>query len=148
MVDKTRAHSADLRKGRWSGNSQIYHITSCTLDRSPIFADFDHARNLIRILQEESRRGSCTTLAFVVMPDHFHWLMQLENDRLSCVVGRVKSLAARKIGKPIWQPGFYDHGLRREEDLRQTARYIIMNPVRAGLVERVGLYPHWYAIWI
>jgi len=28
------------------------------------------------------------------------------------------------------------------------ARYIVMNPKRAGLVERVGDYPHWDAIWL
>jgi len=148
MANKNRASASALRKGRWSAKNQIYLITSCTLDRLQVFADFNHARKLIKILKEESIRGSCNTLAFVVMPDHFHWLMQLENGELSHIVGRVKSLVAREVGKPIWQDGFHDHGLRSEEDLRAIARYIIMNPVRAGLVDRAGLYPHWDAIWI
>lgn len=38
--------------------------------------------------------------------------------------------------------------MRREDDLRAAARYIIMNPVRAGLVEKVGDYPLWDAIWL
>jgi hypothetical protein len=28
------------------------------------------------------------------------------------------------------------------------ARYVVANPVRAGLVQRVGQYPHWDAIWL
>ena len=49
---------------------------------------------------------------------------------------------------PIWQKGYYDHGLRREEDLRTTARYIVANPLRAGIVKRLADYPHWDAIWL
>ena len=46
------------------------------------------------------------------------------------------------------QDGYHDHALRQEEDLRAVARYIIANPVRAGLVERIGDYPHWDAAWL
>ena len=43
---------------------------------------------------------------------------------------------------------FHDHALRANEDLRQAARYVIANPIRAGLVRRVGDYPFWNAIWV
>ena len=35
---------------------------------------------------------------------------------------------------PLWQPGFYDRALRREDDRKAVARYILTNPLRAGLV--------------
>jgi hypothetical protein len=56
----------------------------------------------------------------------------------------------RQIGRTgsIWQEGFHDHAIRREERLRDTARYIIANPVRAGLAKSVRDYPHWYAAWV
>jgi len=53
-----------------------------------------------------------------------------------------------KEGHSVWQDGFHDHALRREEDLKEVARYIIANPVRAGLVTRVGDYPLWDACWL
>jgi len=53
----------------------------------------------------------------------------------------------RQANGEVWQEGFHDHALRREEDLQATARYIIGNPVRAGLVPSVRDYPHWDAIW-
>lgn len=143
-----RAHAADLRKGRWSVIDQIYHITSCTLERKPIFENLYAARTLIRTLRAESNYSNSITLAFVVMPDHFHWLMQLGDADLSKIVGRVKSLVARRVGKTIWQSGYYDHAVRKEEDLRVIARYIITNPVRAGLVDNIDQYPHWDAIWM
>ena len=70
------------------------------------------------------------------------------------IVNLMKSFSARRINhlrgrrSPVWQRGFHDHGIRTGEDLAATARYIVANPLRAGLVERVGDYPHWDAIWL
>ncbi len=41
-----------------------------------------------------------------------------------------------------------DHALRKDEDLVHLARYVVANPVRAGLVERLGDYPLWDAQWV
>ena len=80
-------HARDLRKGRYSQAGQIYLITTVTRDRQPVFGNFQAARILIRALREEQNLGRADTLAFVVMPDHLHWLMTLgENAALSVVV--------------------------------------------------------------
>ena len=49
---------------------------------------------------------------------------------------------------PIWQKGYHDRAVRSEEDLRNVARYIVANPLRAGLVKRLGDYPFWDAAWL
>ncbi|MGH8412134.1 MAG: REP-associated tyrosine transposase, partial [Pseudomonas sp.] len=38
--------------------------------------------------------------------------------------------------------------IRRDEDLPAVARYIVANPLRAGLVEKIGDYPLWDAVWL
>jgi REP element-mobilizing transposase RayT len=38
------------------------------------------------------------------------------------------------IGNKLWQPGYYEHVLRKEEDTNEVLRYILNNPVRKGLV--------------
>ena len=48
----------------------------------------------------------------------------------------------------VWQPGFHDRALRKNEDLVTASRYIVANPVRAGLVEHIADYPHWDAVWL
>ena len=57
---------------------------------------------------------------------------------------------SREIGRKgrFWAPGFHDHALRREEDVKCTALYIVGNPLRAGLVERVADYRYWNADWL
>ncbi len=143
-------HSRDLRRGRFSEPERIYLITTVTRDRKPVFRDLWAGRALVRVLGEIQHRSMADTLAFVVMPDHLHWLMQLGMERdLSGIVAAVKSLSARRIaGRSLWQPGFHDHAIREEEDLAGMARYIVANPLRAGLVRRVADYPHWDAIWL
>ena len=142
-------HARNLRKGRVSLEGQVYLITAVTRDRQPIFSRFSAARLVIRALREEQRLGRADTLAFVVMPDHLHWLMQLRpGAHLSGVVRAVKSVSAHELGQHAWQRGFHDHALRAEEDIRGVARYVVSNPLRAGLVDRLGDYPHWDAIWL
>ncbi|EGH20668.1 hypothetical protein PSYMO_03873 [Pseudomonas amygdali pv. mori str. 301020] len=88
------------------------------------------------------------------MPDHIHWLLQLNSYSLSRVVQRVKSKSAITINRasgcsgPFWQSGFHDVSIRTEESLLNFARYIVANPVRAGLVKSVRDYPLWDAIWL
>jgi hypothetical protein len=48
----------------------------------------------------------------------------------------------------VWQKGFYDRALRSDEDVAAVARYIVANPLRAGLVDSVREYPFWDAIWV
>ena len=149
------SHSRNLRKGRVSECGRGYLITSVTNNRLPLFADFHLARLAIRELHACDEAGLCITLAFVLMPDHLHWLFQLTDSTLPLLMGRFKSLSATAInqsrnlsGKAIWQVGFHDHGIRDGEDFRELARYIVYNLVRAGLATSVREYSHWDATWL
>lgn len=149
-------HARDLRKGRWSGARQAYLITTVTHRRARYFEDPACARAVIRAMRCAAEQGLAHTHTFVVMPDHMHWLMSLGGDiGLSATVARVKGESARRInaalertGYPVWQRGFHDHALRKDEDMREIARYVVTNPLRAGLVAHLGDYPWWDAEWL
>jgi REP element-mobilizing transposase RayT len=145
-------HGRRLRKGRVSIAGQSYLVTFTTHQRVCLFERLEPARVMVRALNEAPE---VTTWCFVVMPDHVHWLLQLSGERpLTRVVQSVKSLATKSIKtrdprvSQVWQRGFHDHAIRSQEALREIARYVIMNPVRARLVARVSDYPHWDAMWI
>ena len=142
-------HANLLRKGRHSQENGVYLISTVTAHRRPIFADFFAARTLVQLIHHPDLTSRTQTLAYVVMPDHLHWLLQLGNtDPLSQCVQRLKSKSAKALNPELWQKGFHDRAVRKEEDLPAIARYVVANPVRAGLVSRVGAYPHWDAIWV
>jgi len=149
----TKPKSHRLRIGRFSESNRIYLITTVTHRRKPVFQNFYLGRLLVQILRAEHPRTE--TLAYVVMPDHLHWLIQLKAiASLSKTVASIKSISAHRINQKlnqhgrVWQPGFHDHAIRKEEDIKAIARYVIANPVRAQLVENIGGYPLWDAIWI
>lgn len=108
---------------------------------------------------DEMRRldgeGWVSSMAWVLMPDHLHWMFALGVERgLGEVIKTLKARSAQRANRfagmsgPLWQRAFHDHALREEKEILPTARYIIANPLRAGLVERVGDYPHWDAVWL
>ncbi len=147
-------HSQTLRHGRHSAQGQSYLLTTNTSQRQPIFADLHCARALIRNMRRCTQAGMLDSLAWVVMPDHLHWLITLQTAQLHQLMRSLKagtSMDLHRSGQhhgPVWQSGFHDHALRREEDIRAIARYIVANPLRAGLCARVTDYPHWDAIWL
>ena len=144
-----------LIKGRHSLQNQVYCITTVTRNRLPLFRDFTTARLLVGELRNMHEHGQVVSLAWVIMPDHLHWMIQLKESWHLCgVVKALKARSARSINRyfcqrgSLWQRAYYDRAARRDEDIRQIARYIVANPLRAGLVDRVGDYPHWDCIWM
>ena len=144
-----------LRHGRVSMPGQVYFITTVTHEREPLFRDFARARLVVGELRRLNDCALVTSLAWVVMPDHLHWLLALGHSHsISIVAKMLKGRTATAINRgsarrgPVWQRAYYDHALRRDEDLAGVARYLVANPLRAGLVEKLGDYPHWDAVWL
>lgn len=139
-----------LRKGRFSEPGRAYLVTTVTQGRLRVFADWRAGTTVARELAVAPVR----TLAWVLMPDHLHWLLILDEAELGTVVRGLKSRSARAVNQALgrtgtlWQKGYHDHAVRGEEDLRALARYVVANPLRAGLVERIGDYPLWDAVWL
>ena len=108
-----------LRRGRYSHYNQVYCVTTVTRGRRALFTDITTARSLVRELRCLHDDGHVVSLAWVVMPDHLHWMIQL-NERwsLSRVVKTLKARSALAINRhlclqgSLWQRAFYDHAAR------------------------------------
>lgn len=147
--------SQALRRNRHSQQGRAYLLTAVCASRAPRFGRHHVARVGCNTLITAFNKPDAHLLAWVLMPDHLHMLVQLGAAMtLPALVQRVKSLMARNCNHAdratgrFWQAGYHDRALRRDHDLRQAARYIIANPLRAGLVTRVGDYPYWDAVWL
>ncbi|TNF83004.1 transposase [Pseudomonas sp. ICMP22404] len=149
-----RPDSHRLRRGRCSEQGRGYLVTAVIHRRRPIFADWKVGRLLVAEFKRAHDSGQVNSLAWVVMPDHFHWLVQINNTPLSRVIGATKARCTHSVNSrtgasdPLWQSSFHDHALRDNKDIQPFARYIIAHPVRAGLVSRIGDYPLRDAIWL
>lgn len=138
----------DLRRGRYSAVGQEYLVTTVCARRQPLLREPHAAEALVQQLRRLQMTRQANWMAWVVMPDHLHALLSLTGDlSLSRVMQRVKGRSSRALGGGVWQPGFHDHALRAEEDRIAIARYVVANPVRAGLVRSLRDYPYWYCSW-
>ena len=111
-----------------------------------MFADRAFAAGCVEDLREIADRSGSSVLAYCLMPDHVHLLVGVDRLPLPAFVQRFKSLTARRwIARyseaSFWQRGYYERALRRSDDQRAAAVYILENPVRAGLVDERSEYP-------
>ena len=149
-----RAEANLLRRGRFSEPGRLYVLTTVTQLRKPLFQDLRAARLVINELRQSERHGACRSLAWVLMPDNLHWLVELQGATLSSLMRQFKSRSGMALCKAgitpgrVWQRGFHDRALRKQTDVRKVARYIIANPLRASLVKQIGDYSHWDAVWL
>ena len=136
-----------LSKQHYIGR-RAYFLTLCTCDRIPYFRPRRIARWLLESLQQTAAQKSFTVRAYCLMPDHLHLLLQGDSAS-SDLLSFVRTLKHKttfyfrvRTAKTLWQISFFDHVLRTAEDFSKTAEYILLNPVRAGLVQRAEDYPY------
>ena len=124
-----------------------YFLTICTENRRRAFDDVIFGEWAAAQLLQWARRRGFAVIAYCLMPDHAHLVLQGLNE-----AANLKSLilswntrtayAWREAnGTRLWQCGYYDHVLRDGENFLAVARYVLVNPVRAGLVQLAADYP-------
>ena len=114
-------------------------MTFCTTERRKVLANAT-VQAALQSFAERGRERGVEVGRYVIMPDHVHMFVAGGRDfDLASWVRLLKSA----LGKPgLWQRGFFDHLLRREESYAEKWEYVRQNPVRAGLVKRVEDWPY------
>lgn len=78
--------------------------------------------------------------AWCVMPNHVHVVLSA-NDRLDGIVHSWKSFTAKEANRLLnrdgkfWQDDYFDRMIRTPQELERTIRYVLENPMKAGLVD-------------
>ncbi len=98
---------------------------------------------MIDVLEGSRRRLAFLLCGYVLMPDHWHALIWVGHPlTISQVIHDVKKVSARKLHErrgtrgPLWQHQFWDRFVRHAKEFNNRLRYMHLNPVRRGLVER------------
>src|SRR4030042_2127603 len=134
-------------------SSQIFSITICTQNRRSLFQNEIWTRLILSSLETGSFGKQVERYAYCLMSDHLHLLLSPKESNLVDHINRWKSFSASLLRRnglkgPCWQRGFYDHALRKEEDIRNTAEYIVNNTVRSGLAKGWVEYPFSWHRWM
>jgi len=125
----------------------VVAITACIHDGTPLFTDAFAVRAGVEALVLASNRFACTVPIYCFMPEHLHLLLRgtsVDADAWAAMASfkqRSGFWIAANRPECSWQKDYWDHVVRRDEDLRAHVRYIADNPVRRGLVTQWDAYP-------
>ena len=129
--------------------SYAYSLTCCTSAKAHHFASAPIVTAVLAQISRTAHERHFAVLAYCFMPDHLHLLVQglLADSHLHAFVKLARqrsTLAFHGAGGKgrLWQAGYFERTIRSEEDLETVARYIVGNPVRAGLVGSLGEWPY------
>ena len=125
---------------RYFSEGNIYFVTAVTKDRTPLLIDY---YQLFKDSLEKHRTElEFNLMARIILPDHFHMIIDPRKNCLSDIMQRIKLSFSKKYryeiaatGGDIWQRRFWDHVIRNEKDLNRHIDYIHYNPVKHGFVK-------------
>jgi len=126
---------------------QRYSLTFCTDWKRKWFESAEAVQLVLTQFLRVAAKEGFAILAYCFMPDHLHLLIegQREDSDARKFIIKSKQCSAHayadKFGSRLWQPFGYEHVLRDDEKVQVVARYILENPVRAGLAKTVMEYP-------
>ena len=152
MLEKRRKNIR-LARESYEISSQIFSVTICTKDKGPLFQNEKWAKLILNSLKTGPFGKHTELYAYCLMPDHIHIQISPLQNNLMDLINGWKSFTANLLRRkglvgPCWQRGFYDHAIRKEEDIRTVAEYIVNNSVRANLVGNWINYPFSWYRWI
>ncbi|MDD3732490.1 MAG: transposase [candidate division Zixibacteria bacterium] len=114
-------------------------MTHVTNNREPLLTD--HVDLLQESIENTRKKYPFIIIAWVILPDHFHMIINPLEGNLSSLMRIIKLSFSKKIrnlmdakGGRIWQNRYWDHIIRNEEDLNLHIDYIHYNPVKHDVV--------------
>jgi len=148
---------------KWSNQNlpgALHFVTGNLLDRIPVFKQEACCYAFLKTCGDLMNEWPSKMIAYVLMPDHFHLVVNPRDGRITQLIGALKSLSARRIvetahemdfrrEKPdddgsthhVWQESFKAMPLWSSWMIWQKINYIHANPVKAGLVKSAKDYP-------
>jgi putative transposase len=143
---------SDIKRSGRSGDRCF--ITCVTKNREPLFANRSNIILFMQTLREVQAIKKADIIAYVIMPDHIHMIIQ---STASTTLQIMKSLKWNftqnwKLISPLdnnllnpahlWQEKFWEHAINDDRDLHNHINYIIKNPVKHGYVDDPEDWPY------
>ena len=125
----------------------VYHVTSRGNARQTIFHDDLDNRKFLELLEKTKSRFNLICHAFCLMGNHYHLMIETPDANLSQGMHHLNATVCQAHHKRydtvghLFQGRFKAIVVDRESYLLELARYVVLNPVRAGMVARPEDWP-------
>ena len=126
----------------WVEKDAVYLITVCCAKRGATeLTQLGRFEVMGQAIQHYSAVGKWRVKLFLVMPDHWHALIQFSPpEDMEKVLKDWKRYVVKRTGID-WQDGFFEHRLRTRQSAEEKWHYIWQNPVRNGLANEADKWP-------
>jgi len=120
----------------------VYHVTSRGNARNKIFNDDQDREILLSVLGEVVKRYNWLCHAYCLMDNHYHFMIETPDANLSIGMRQLNGIYTQKYNRRHHKPGHIFQGrfkailVQKEDYLLELCRYVVLNPVRAGVVEK------------
>ena len=138
MVSSTYSRSV-ARLPRYLFPDGVYHVGTRGVARTAIFLDDADRRFFLWLLADVVVRNEWLVHAFCLMTNHYHLVIETLREQLSDGLQRLNGVYAQTFNQRYRRTGhlfgdrFWVGLVETDEELVSTCRYVVANPVRAGL---------------
>jgi len=121
----------------------LYHVTSRGDERRPIFFEDGDRSAFLAVLGEVIARFGWLCHAYCLMTNHYHLLVETPHANLSQGMRQLNGVYTQYVNRSHRRVGHLFQGrfkgilVEKESYLLELARYVVLNPVRAGMEEGV-----------
>lgn len=135
------------RSPRLHAPGLFYHVFARGNNREPIFFEENNYQRFLANLERFRLPLTYKLYAYCLLPNHFHLLLQVDKINLSKIMQILITAYTMYINKKydrighIFQGRFQSIIVEKETYLLQVHRYIHLNPLKAGLVNNLKMYP-------
>ncbi len=119
----------------------VYHITSRGNEKKSIFKDEQDYENFFNSLQHVNKRYNWMCHAYCLMTNHYHLLIETPDGNLSLGIRQLNGVYTQLFNKRHKRNGHLFQGrfkgilIEKDSHLLEVCRYVVLNPVRAGMVK-------------
>jgi len=131
--------------------ARVFFATTKTSMGRRLLQSERNANLLIDVLRSLVAERKFKLHDFVIMPEHVHLLLTVENDMtiekaMQFIKGRFSHRLSHELGHKgeVWQRGFSEVQVLGKDSLDRHRAYIADNPVKAGLIGAGESYPYCY----
>ena len=125
----------------------VYHITSRGNEKKAVFKDDQDRGSFLSILDRLNKRYHWICHAYCLMVNHYHLLIETPDGNVSVGMRQLNGVYTQAFNRRHRRAGHLFQGrykailIQKDSHLLEVSRYIVLNPVRAGAVERPGDWP-------
>lgn len=125
----------------------VYHITTRGNRRAQVFIDEEDRKIFFAVLEEIAHRFNTVCHAYCLMGNHYHLILETPEGNLSRTMRHINGVYTQLFNRKHHKVGHVFQGrykgilIERGEHLLEACRYIVLNPVRAGLCATPEAWP-------